>query len=80
MTMGMWTILEEGRDDYGHDFGMRESGEVERAYREGCRHGYEKAMRETQGDFGERGGSYRNGGERRYYDMGERNRPYGRYY
>lgn len=43
--MGMWEILEEGRDDYGRGFGMR-GDEVEEAYKEGCRHGYEKAMRE----------------------------------
>ena len=42
--MGMWEILEEGRDDYGRGFGMR-GDEVEEAYKEGCRHGYEKAMR-----------------------------------
>ena len=38
--MGMWEILEEGRDDYGRGFGMR-GDEVEEAYKEGCRHGYE---------------------------------------
>ena len=41
--MGMWEILEEGRDDYGRGFGMR-GDEVEEAYKEGCRKGYEKAM------------------------------------
>ena len=45
-----WTIMEKGRDDYGRDFGMR-GGEAEEAYRqgykEGCRHGYEKAMMES---------------------------------
>lgn len=45
--MGMWSILEEGRDDYGRRFGMR-SEEAEEAYREGCKHGYEKAMREIR--------------------------------
>ena len=49
MIMGMWEILEEGRDDYGRGFGMR-GDEVEEAYKEGCRHGYEKAMREIHGD------------------------------
>ena len=73
--MGMWEILEEGRDDYGRGFGMR-GDEVEEAYKEGCRHGYEKAMREIHGDMGFR--------ERRYPgyfpeyprmdDMGERRR------
>ena len=53
--MGMWTILEEGRDDYGRGFGMRGGSELEEAYREGCRHGYEKAMREMHGGMGFRG-------------------------
>ena len=53
--MGMWEILEEGRDDYGRGFGMR-GDEVEEAYKEGCRHGYEKAMRELHGDMGFRDG------------------------
>lgn len=52
--MNMWEILEEGRDDYGRNFGMR-SSEVEEAYRAGCRHGYEKAMRELRGNMGFRG-------------------------
>ena len=30
--MGMWEILEEGRDDYGRGFGMR-GDEVEEAYK-----------------------------------------------
>ena len=47
--MGMWEILEEGRDDYGRGFGMR-GDEVEEAYKEGCRKGYEKAMREMRGE------------------------------
>ena len=55
--MGMWRILDEWRDDYERSFGMRDD-DVEEAYKEGCRHGYEKAMREMQG--GEMG--YRNGG------------------
>lgn len=92
----MWTILEEGRDDYSnHDLGMRESSEVERAYKEGCRHGYEKAMREMQdSEMGERNRAYRinsyDMGERRmpgylpesYYDMGDRShrRSNGQYY
>ncbi|RGQ78283.1 hypothetical protein [Phocaeicola dorei] len=85
--MGMWEILEEGRDDYGRGFGMR-GDEVEEAYKEGCRHGYEKAMREIHGDMGSRdGGRNYSGsgmGERRYPgyfpeyprmdDMGERRR------
>ena len=67
--MGMWTIMEEGRDDYGRGFGMREGGsEVEMAYREGCRHGYRKAMEEMQGGMGFREGEYGGGSSR----MGER--------
>lgn len=60
----MWEIMEEGRDDYGRGFGMRESGsEVEMAYREGCRHGYRKAMEEMKGGMGFReGGNYGGGG------------------
>lgn len=72
--MGMWTIMEEGRGEYGRDFGMR-SGEAEMAYKqgyeEGCRHGYRKAMMEAREDMGfrdnygggsqgMRGGSYGN--------------------
>ena len=71
--MGKWEILEEGRDDYGRGFGMR-GDEVEEAYKEGCRKGYEKAMREMRGEMGFRDGgrSYSGGGsssgmdERRY--------------
>lgn len=69
--MGMWTIMEEGRDGYGRGFGMRDAEED--AYREGCRHGYEKAIREMRGGMGFRdGGSY---GNRSYDDrsgMGDR--------
>ena len=61
--MGMWEILEEGRDDYGRGFGMR-GDEVEEAYKEGCRKGYEKAMREMRGEMGFRdGGRSYSGGE-----------------
>lgn len=74
--MGMWSILEEDRNDYGSSFGMRDA--ADEAYREGCKHGYEKAMREMRGgDMGFReGGNSRGGyesgryGER--YGMGER--------
>lgn len=74
-TMGMWTIMEEGRDEYGRDFSMR-GGNAEAAYQqgfeEGCRHGYKKAMMETREDMGfrdnygggsqgMRGGSYGGG-------------------
>ena len=78
--MSMWTIMEEGRDDYGRGFGMRDGGsEAEMAYREGCRHGYRKAMEEMQGGMGFREGGYSGGtsrmGERfdypSYPDMGE---------
>ena len=72
--MGMWTILEEGRDDYGRGFGMRGGSELEEAYREGCRHGYEKAMREMHGGMGFRGEGGYNGGVS-YSDMGERRMP-----
>ena len=73
--MGMWRILDEGRDDYERSFGMRDD-DVEEAYKEGCRHVYEKAMRKMQG--GEMG--YRNGGGSRSggysgSDMGERRMP-----
>lgn len=71
----MWRILDEGRDDYERSFGMRDD-DVEEAYKEGCRHGYEKAMRKMQG--GEMG--YRNSGSSRSggysgSDMGERRMP-----
>lgn len=78
--MGMWSVLEEERDDYGRGFGMRDA--AEEAYHEGCRHGYEKAMREIQGGMGFREGSSsgsgygnRGYGERNYGErsgMGER--------
>ena len=63
--MGMWEILEEGRGEYDRDFGMRSGNPMEEAYKEGFRHGYEKAMREMQG-----GGSYSGGS-----DMSERRMP-----
>lgn len=55
----MWEIL-ENRDDYGRGLGMRD--ETEEAYREGCRHGYEKAVEEMRGGFGQRGGYSGSGG------------------
>lgn len=73
--MGMWSIFEEGREDYGRDMGFRGTDPEEEAYKEGCRHGYMKAMKEMRGDMGERGGrvGYRGGygndgsyGERRF--------------
>ena len=58
--MSYWEIRED-YDGYDRDgFGMR-SEEAERAYREGCRHGYEKGMREAKEMMGQRGGY----GERR---------------
>ena len=84
--MSYWEILED-RDDYGRGgFGMREGDEAERAYREGCRHGYEKARQEMMGQrggYGERRmmPSYypeypmgMRGGDYDYDDMGERRR------
>ena len=72
--MGAWSIIEEGRDEYGH-MGFREEAEME-AYKRGCRHGYEKAMREIHGDMGRRA-TY---GERDYDDYGgmSERRRYGR--
>lgn len=49
-----WKMYEMGHGDFGRDdIEDRE----ERAYREGCRDGYEKAMREMdgRGGYGERG-------------------------
>lgn len=75
--MGMWEILEEGRGEYDRDFGMKSGNPMEEAYKEGFRHGYEKAMREMQGgeisyrnSGGSRGGSYSGGS-----DMSERRMP-----
>lgn len=76
--MGMWSILEDERADYGRGFGMRDA--AEEAYHEGCKHGYEKALREMQGGMGFRdGGNYGSGsgsyGNRGYFErsgMGER--------
>ena len=84
--MNYWEILED-RDDYGRGgFGMRESDEAERAYREGCRHGYEKARQEMMGQRGGYGERRMmppyypeypmgmRGGDYDYEDMGERHR------
>ena len=62
--MNMWEIMEE-RDDTERGFGMR--SDVEEAYKEGCRHGYKKAMEEMRGGMGFRD-SYPNReiGERRF--------------
>ena len=49
--MNYWEIRED-YDGYVRDgFGMR-SEETERAYKEGCRHGYEKARQELMGQRG----------------------------
>ena len=65
----MWTIMEEGRDGYGRDFGMRGGDDAEMAYKqgfeEGCRHGYKKAMMESRGSMG-----YRDGGGQGGYGGG----------
>ncbi len=84
--MNYWEILED-RDDYGRGgFGMREGDEVERAYREGCKHGYEKARQEMMGQRGGYGERRMmppyypeypmgmRGGDYDYDDMGERRR------
>lgn len=85
--MNMWKIMED-RDDYERGFGMR--SEAEDAYKEGCRHGYKKAMEDMRGGMGLREPYPGAGmGERRfmpqypymgmgeqdpYDDMGERRR------
>lgn len=61
MGLRVWEIrggndrIEESRRDgyYGH---RERDVELERAYREGCRDGYEKAVRESSGRYGERHG------------------------
>lgn len=72
--MGMLTIMEEGRHEYGGDFGKRGGDDADMAYRqgyeEGCRHGYRKAMMEAHEDMGFRG-NYGNG------PQGMGGRPYG---
>ena len=50
--MGMWSILEEGRDNYGRGMSFRSM--EEEAFKMGCKHGYEKAMREMHGSMGYR--------------------------
>lgn len=76
--MRSWEIIEQGRGDYDRDMGFR-SVEEEEAYKEGCRHGYRKAMMEMQDDMGERrsygnrGGGYY--GDRRMQDYQSEN-PY----
>lgn len=54
--MSTWGIIEQGYDEYGRDMGFRGADPEEEAYKEGCRHGYMKAMKEIHGDMGERGG------------------------
>lgn len=94
--MSSWEILEHshdgyddydrmpdgyGRERYGREMGMR-GDEVEQAYKEGCRHGYEKAMKKVKemlhGSMDERteygdssGESYGRTGERRPMGMAE---------
>lgn len=81
--MSYWEILEE-RDDDGRDgFGLRNANGSERAYKEGFRHGYERAKEEMTG---QRGGyderrhypewpmGQRGGYDYDYDDMGERRR------
>ena len=65
--MRSWEIIEQGRDEYGRDMGFRGMDPEEEAYKEGCRHGYEKAMREMQGSMGERMGYHEDYGERGGY-------------
>lgn len=51
--MGMWSIMEDGYDEFGRGMGFRSP--EEEAYKEGCRHGYEKAMREMHSGGGSMG-------------------------
>lgn len=58
--MGNWRIIGEGRGFDGDD---SMDQELEKAYKEGCRHGYQKAMEKMNGDddnYGERGYSNSN--------------------
>ncbi len=71
--MATWEVLEESRNDYGHGFGMR--NEVEEAYMAGCRHGYEKAMREVRGGMGFRESGNNNYSNGNYSSIGERRIP-----
>lgn len=77
--MRMWEIRE--------GYGRKEKDELEEAYEQGCKDGYEKAMEEMnhrgsygqRGDYGERGNSYGNrqgmrDGYHDYSEMGERRR------
>ncbi len=57
----------------GRGFDEGEDREVEEAYQEGMRKGYEKAMREMEdGRYGEREGGYSSGGSSRGGGYGER--------
>ncbi len=52
----------EDRDiETGYDQRHHEDHILEKAFKEGCEHGYNKAMRELEG-FHERGGRFRRGG------------------
>lgn len=69
--MSMWEIREDYDDDYGRSFGMR-SDEYEQGFKDGCRHGYEKAMQRINGSMGYRQGE---NGENYGSSMGERRMP-----
>ena len=73
--MRSWEIIEQGRDEYGRDMGFRGMDPEEEAYKEGCRHGYMKAMREMHGSMGERMGYREDYGERGGGSYGERRMP-----
>lgn len=70
---------ERGYGQRGGGYGMREEDDklLEKAFHEGCEHGYKKAMRELEG-YNERGGrgrtNYREGFEEKIEKLKERYR------
>lgn len=68
---------ERGYGQRGGSYGQREDEDklLEKAFKEGCEHGYKKAMRELEG-YNERGGrtNYREGFEEKIEKLKERYR------
>ena len=78
----IFRIVDEA-EEYQRGYNQRESDDkmLERAFKEGCEHGYKKAMREAgfdeRGGSGQRGsyrGSYREGFEEKIEKLKERYR------
>lgn len=64
---------EEGYNERGYEKSHDEEKLLEKAFKEGCEHGYKKAMRELEG-YNERGGriNYREGFEEKIAKLKEK--------